>query len=144
MARQRLHWIDNIANDLQERIKQAIPAVANSLKDSVPVGYKPPKTTVDVVDQFLAMDGDQRLQQYQQMGPEAYKEYSTTLMQAMSKRYGAAAQALMPLLESTEAQAMMAPGADQQQGAVDPMTMARMELAQYLGVDPLGENSYGT
>ena len=142
MARKRRHWVDSIADDLQERIRQTIPAVAATLKDSVPVGYKPPTVAADELDQFLNMDGSQRLAVYQQMGPEEYREFTSNIMAAAGKRYGAAAQALMPLMEAAEAQAMMAPGEEQNLPPVNPMEVARMQLAEYLGVDPMGDN-YG-
>src|SRR4030042_1979357 len=100
----RRHWMDAIADDIRERVREAIPFVAGGLKDIVPVGYEPPKPKSDEVDAFLNQSSDERMGKFIELGSEGYQDYSKRMMVELTKRFGAAAGGLMPLLEATPMQ----------------------------------------
>lgn len=136
MARKR-HWMDDIILSLKERMDAAVPVVAGAVKGPVPFGYKPPDRT-DEVKQFLSSSPEQRMANYVQMGPEAYREWSTTMMKEMVNRFGPGAQVLMPMLEGTPIEALSAGVSLPDDGSVG-VPAAHAELTALLGFDPFAE-----
>jgi len=139
MTRKRKHWADRIADDIRDRVREAIPVVGAILRDEVPFGYEPPKPD-DEVAAFLQMPEADRIALALALGPEEYEKWSTDMMGKMVTRFGSAAQTLFPLLEGAQMRAAEEQLAgDTGEAATDA---ARASLLELLGIDP-GEMNYG-
>lgn len=132
-GRRRQHWMSEIVDSLRERITDAIPAVADGVKGEVPFGYKPPKPD-DEVRAFLNMAPEQRQQLFQQLGPDGYRDWSTSMMKKLNTRFGPAAQMLYPMLEGAPIEAL-ASAEPLDEGSMG-VQAAQADLTELLGFDP--------
>lgn len=131
------HWMDDVADDIRERMRLMLPAVSAAVNGSVPFQYKPPNRT-DEVAKFLKMSHEDRVKMAIEMSPEEWKEYTGTMMTEMVKRFGPAASAVTSLLQMTEVDAMEeSPDYEVAQTGLAGLASARAELQELLGgVDP--------
>ena len=113
----------------------AIPAVAEGITGDVPFGYQPPDPQ-DAVKAFLSSTSEQRQQLLQTLGPEQYQQWSTNMMKELNKKFGPAAQILMPMLEGTHVEALASGSGLDTDGSMG-VAAAQAELTQLLGFDPL-------
>lgn len=113
-----------------------VPAVASGVKGDVPFGYKPQKAEDDVRT-FLNMNPQARMQKFTEMGPEAYQQWSTSMMGKLNTRFGPAAQILYPMLEGTPVEAL-AQGMPLDDGSMG-VSAAQADLVDLLGFDPFSE-----
>lgn len=132
--RKRQHWMDEISQSLRQRMEEAIPSVSEGVMGDAPLGYKPPNADNEVKT-FLNMPPEQRQQLFQAMGPETYRDWSTSMMSKLTTRFGPAAQILYPMLQGAPIEALangVSLGDDPSAG----IAAAEAELTDLLGFDP--------
>lgn len=129
----RKHWMSEIADEVRQSIKDAIPAVASGIKGEVPFAYQPPKRH-DEVKAFLNMDNEQRQQFFHSMSPDQYRDWSEGMMKKLTTRFGPAAQVLMPMLQGAPIEDV-ALGVSSDDGTLG-IAAAEADLTQILGFDP--------
>lgn len=127
--------MDEIVQSLRARIKDAIPAVEESVRGDVPFGYQPPRQE-DEIRAFLNSTAEQRMTRFMEMGPDEYQKWSSGMMQKLSTRFGPAAQVLMPMLQGApvEALAMGLPLPDD--GSSLGVAAVDADLTELLGFNP--------
>lgn len=130
----RKHWMDEIADSIRERLPDVIEAVSEGVKGEVPFGYQPPKPD-DEIRSFLNMPQEARMVMFQQMGPEAYQQWSTSMMSKLNHRFGPAAQALMPMLQGAPVEALASGVSLPDDGSVG-IPAAEADLTDLLGFNP--------
>jgi hypothetical protein len=137
MAKRRQHWIDELSEGLRERITEISQAVSEAIVGDVPIGYRPKQRSDDEVRAFLNMGPEERLQLFQQLGPDGWQQFSGDMMNKLTSRFGAAAQSLLPMLEGMPVESLSAVEPLDVDGSMG-VASAQAEITQLLGFDPFG------
>lgn len=132
------HWLTEIGEAVRERAKDAIDDVAAGLRDTVSYGYPPAPPPQMHIQGYLAAEPEMRQAFLQGLPPEEFGSTMSRLQSEAVDRFGAMAQAIMPMLSMEEAQGHIAYA--QQATPEAGVTAAMAELNEILG---LGDGAFG-
>ena len=137
----RDHWLYEIAKDVGQRIKGALPEIVASLHDSTPFGPPPPKPQAPDLQQFLSATPDERHAFFNSIPPEDYAKVTGQLQSQAVEKFGAMAGVLMPLFQNEEVDSLLRQATMGQalQGTADinpGIQQGYQDLVEMMGFDP--------
>lgn len=91
----RRHFLDEVIQDLRNELEDMSEAARGTFKDLVPLGHKP-ITRKQRVARFLGLDQQQRLQLFNELGPEQFNSFVMKQVDDLTEMVGPAAQNLIP------------------------------------------------
>jgi hypothetical protein len=126
--------MEGIADEVRARAFEMVHDVAMGIHDTTPFGKPPPAPPQLKLEDYLTAPPEARQAMLQGLPPEEFGSTMSRLQSEAVDRFGAMAQAIMPMLNMEEAQGQLAFA--QQQDPALGVQAAHQDLIDILGSDP--------